>query len=105
MNNELKNNKHRRYNGASKSWCRVPVTALKSGSSKSFLSQSQSSFNTSSTRKTIKVFKRSFKNKYECRNFLRDLNNRYFRRFKRNIGYRRNGSLNKVEYFNKGALN
>lgn len=100
----LKHN-NRRYNGSSKSWVRVPVTALKSGKFSSLLSyHSQSSFDTSSARKTIKIFKRNFINKYTCRNFMKNLNSRFFRRFNKNISFKINLRGNKIEYFNKPKL-
>ena len=96
------NNNNRRFNGSSKSWVRVPVTALKVGNFSSLLSYgSQSSFDTSSARKYTKVFKRSFRNKYECKNFMKNLNKRFLRRFKKNIFFRINLRGNKIEYFIK----
>ena len=94
------NYKYRRFNGSSKSWVRVPVTALKVGNFSSLLSYgSQSSFDTSSARKYTKVFKRSFRNKYECKNFMKSLNHRFLRRFKKSIFFRINLRGNKIEYF------
>ena len=99
------NTNHRRFNGSSKSWVRVPVTALKSGNFSSLLSyHSRSSFDTSSTRNTIKIFKRNFKNRYACRNFMKSLNSRFFRRFNKNISFKINLKGNKIEYFNKPKL-
>ena len=99
------NTNNRRFNGSSKSWVRVPVTALKVGNIKSLLSHnssnSQSSFNTSSSRKYRKVFSRNFRNKFACRNFMRDLNKRFYRRFNRNISFKINLRGNKILYFNK----
>ena len=104
---ELKffNYKYRRFSGSSKSWVRVPVTALKGGNYSSLYSySSQSSFNTSSTRKNIKIFKRSFRNRNECKNFMKSLNQRFLRRFKKNIFFRINLRGNKLEYFIKPKL-
>ena len=104
---ELKffNYKYRRFSGSSKSWVRVPVTALKGGNYTYLHSyNSQSSFDTSSTRKYTKVFKRSFRNKYECKNFMKSLNQRFLRRFKKNIFFRINLRGNKIEYFIKPKL-
>jgi hypothetical protein len=99
------NYNNRRYNGSSKSWVRVPVTALKSGNFSSLLSQHfQSSFDTSSSRKTIKIFKRSFRNKYACRNFMRNLNSRFLRRFNKNVSFKINLRGTKIEYFNKPKI-
>ena len=96
------NTNYRRFNGSSKSWVRVPVTALKVGNFSSLLSYSSpSSFDTSSTRKYTKVFKRSFRNKYECKNFMKSLNHRFLRRFKKSIFFRINLRGNKIEYFIK----
>ncbi len=99
------NYKYRRFNGSSKSWVRVPVTALKGGNY-SFLHSysSQSSFDTSSTRKNIKIFKRSFRNRYACRNFMKNINHRFFRRFNKNISFKINLRGNKIEYFVKPKL-
>ena len=96
------NTNYRRFNGSSKSWVRVPVTALKIGNFSSLLSYSSpSSFDTSSSRKYRKVFSRNFRNKFACRNFMRDLNKRFYRRFNRNISFKINLRGNKILYFNK----
>ena len=96
------NYNNRRFNGSSKSWVRVPVTALKIGNFSSLLSYSSpSSFDTSSTHKYTKVFIRSFRNRYECKNFMKSLNQRFLRRFKKNIYFRINLRGNKIEYFMK----
>ncbi len=99
------NYKYRRYNGSSKSWCRVPEMARSFGTPFSHLHKTQKSFYTSSTQKNLKkVFRRSFRNKYECRNFMKNLNKRFFSRFKKNINFKLNLRGNKIIYYTGGKI-
>lgn len=96
------NNKYRRYNGSSKSWCRATVMpqSFESPFFHSHSNQSQKSFYASSYRKqNRKIFKRSFRNKYACRNFIKNLNKRYYQRFKKNINFKINLRGNKIIYY------
>ena len=102
------NTNYRRFNGSSKSWVRVPVTALKVGNIKSLLSHnssnSQSSFNTSSSRKYKKVFVRSFRHHKWCKSFMASLTKRFHRRFKKPIIFRISNRGKKIEYYVKPNL-
>ena len=54
--------------------------------------------------KTKKIFKRNFRNKYACRNFMKNLNQRYFRRFKQNINFKLNLRGNKIMYYSGAKI-
>jgi len=99
------NYNHRRYNGSSKSWCRVPVMARTFGNSPFLSHKFQKPFCTSSKlEKTKKIFKRNFRNKYACRNFMKNLNQGYFRRFKQNINFKLNLRGNKIMYYSGAKI-
>ena len=101
------NYKYRRYNGSSKSWCRVPAMARSFGTPFLHFNKTQKSFYTNSSRKNSKivsrvggkVFKRNFRNKYECRCFMKNLNKRFFSRFKKNVNFKLNLRGTKIIYY------
>jgi|TARA_B100001964_G_C13987213_1_gene488988 hypothetical protein len=103
MQLNLNNKKRGLYDGSSKSWCRVPVMArsVRTPFLSSYSKLVQSSFYTNSTgaSKTQKIFKRSFRNKKLCREFIKNLSKRYFRRFKKHINFRINLKQTKIEYY------
>ena len=99
------NTNYRRFNGSSKSWVRVPVTALKVGNFSSLLSYgSPSSFDTSSSREYKKVFVRSFRHPKCCKSFMASLTKRFHRRFKKPIIFRISNRGKKIEYYVKANL-
>ena len=99
------NKKYRRYNGSSKSWCRATEMSRTFGTPFLSLHSSQKSFSTSSKLGNVKkIFKRSFRNKYSCRNFMKNLNQRYFRRFKQNINFKLNLRGNKIMYYSGAKI-
>ena len=98
------NNKTRGlYDGSSKSWCRVAVItrSVRAPFLSSFSKMAQPSSYTNSTgvATTRKVFKRSFRNKKLCREFVKNLSRRYFRRFKKHVNFRINLKQTKIEYY------
>lgn len=107
MNNELRTYKHRRYNGSSKSWCRVPVMARSFGTPFFLHHKTQKSFYANFSRKNSKfrtrvggkVFKRNFRSKYECKLFMKDLNKRFFSRYRKNVNFKLNLRGNKIIYY------
>ena len=103
MINNLNTYKRRLYTGSSKSWYRVPAMArsVSVPFTSSLSKMTQSSFYTNSTGvfKAHKVFVRSFRNKKLCREFMKNLSRRYFRRFKKHINFRINLKQTKIEYY------
>ena len=95
--------KRRLYGGSSKSWCRVAAMSrsVRAPFLSSFYHKAQSSSYTNSTgvSTTQKVFQRPFRNKKLCREFIKNLSRRYFRRFKKHINFRINLRQTKIEYY------
>ena len=95
--------KRRLYDGSSKSWCRVAAMSrsVRAPFLSSFTRMSQPSSYTNSTGVTTtrKIFLRTFRNKKLCREFMTNVNKRYFRRFKKNINFRINPRGTKIEYY------
>ena len=103
MINNLNTYKRRLYAGYSKSWYRVPAMARSVSvpftSSLSKITQSSFYTNSAGASKTRKVFVRSFRSKKLCREFVKNLSKRYFRRFKKYINFRINGNRMRIEYY------
>ena len=95
--------KRRLYDGSSKSWCRVAAMSrsVRAPFLSSFTRMSQPSSYTNSTGVTTtrKIFLRTFRNKKLCREFIKNLTRRYFRRFKKHINFRINLRQTKIEYY------
>ncbi len=90
------NYKYRRYNGSSKSWCRVPAMARSFGTPFYHLNKTQKSFYTDSARKNFKViyqkggkvFYRKLRNISESRTFMKTLSKRFNARFKKRVNFK-----------------
>ena len=103
MQLNLNNKKRGLYDGSSKSWCRVAAMSrsVRAPFLSSFSHKAQPFICTNSTGVATarKVFQRTFRNKKLCREFIKNLSRRYFRRFKKHINFRINLRQTKIEYY------
>ena len=100
---QINNYKRRLYGGSSKSWCRIAAMSrsVRAPFLSSFSHKAQPFICTNSTGVATarKIFQRTFRNKKLCREFVKNLSRRYFRRFKNHINFRINLRQTKIEYY------
>lgn len=93
---EINLNKKRRLNNV-KSWCFLPIDQVQK---KTFLSfRKKIGCKNTSSKNTIKIHFRNFRNKYQTIAFIRAIKSRYRRRYKNEVKIRPNYNLTKIEYY------